>query len=303
MKKIVYILIALFTSFALILIYAHFIYEEHFTKVSIWITISEIIVTIVIFSIGELLSKKEIQHLSNKNREIKNCITFVSSFEKYCHECGRIIGLSENNSTISTIQTPIYLESKLSPNDGYYRDYINKTVNQLLLKNDTLDCCKILSYRRLVVISDETNKKEIEDEKYKLQVFVNEIYSQLSNGHLLWKPPLNNIHIGIIKSKDIASSPFSNLDVLLIKNNHLVFAFPLEDDNSYIWGTSIHLDNNSGHIDEFPIQVEKFEQIYHKVWISHKIRKIDFGKIHYPENLGISKKNIFNEIESQFNLL
>ena len=112
-----------------------------------------------------------------------------------------------------------------------------------------------------------------------------------------------NIHFGIIKAEDIFNSPFSNLDILLIKNTHLVIAFPLENNNSYIWGTSLHLNNGNGYLDKFAAQVPKFEQIYQKVWDSSKIEKIDFGKFHESGNLNLSKTKILAAFENSFTSL
>ncbi|MFA6128223.1 MAG: hypothetical protein WC699_13050 [Bacteroidales bacterium] len=249
MKKFLYVALGLLTAFAIIQITVRVFTNEAITIVEMISLIIELIVTLSIFVTAEQISireqkrvKKEYEDriylidseknrvteaLNNVNSDIKKSISFVSTFEEYCLACKETILIAENDSEISTIQTPLNLYSDTTPDSGYYKDYITVTAAQLLLKNKYTQCSKILSYRRLVVINDIKDKKEIKDEIEKIIVFVKAIYSQLDQRTEGWKPSLNGIHVGIIKSKDIFNSPFSHLDVLLIKKYPYCNCFPL----------------------------------------------------------------------------
>lgn len=306
MRKFIILAIAILTAFTITVWLFHQTKSRPFTTEDFWLALIEISAVILIYALGELLlneDKKQIRSLIARQGQIQQDITFVNNFEDYCIECKKAIEAAQNNSHISTIQTPIILDADNSANSHDFQDYIIETARQLLVKNPQSNSPKIVSYQRLIVINNEMDTNEINEEKKKLTYFVDAIYSALNSWNDSWKPDLRNIHIGLIKSKDIYNSPFSNLDVLLVENSHLVIGFPMENNQNYIWGTSLHISNRRGHVESYVPQAPKFRRIYQAVWDSPNIKKIDFGSIHDINNLGNSKSAILSEINSKFSEL
>jgi hypothetical protein len=267
-----------------------------------WASIIEITLVIVLFSISWVNDKLSESAFQSQIRQSRESIRFVNSFEYYCKECMEAIVDTEDESEIITIQTPLMIDEHSSPDRGYYKQYIKQTANQLLIKNSSTDIHKIKSYKRLIVINDCDDENEIKSEKEKLKIFVEAIYDgikSLPNNE--WKPVLGNIHIGLVNAKSIQSSPFSNLDILVILKRHLIVAFPEEGkENKYMWGTSIHLNNANNGVAKFDDGMQAFDKIYEKVWENSGTRKIDFGAYHQHENHGFSKTRILEMIDLTF---
>lgn len=301
-KRFLYSSLLILTGYAIINGAFH-AFEGEYTRLDFLEMIIELALVLTIFIVGEGIVIKEKKELTQKLNEMKQNISFLINFEDYCNDCKNAIVSASNNSSVSTIQTPIFLESDNSANSGHFKDYITETAKQLLIKNSSTNSAKIILYRRLIVINNKNDVREINEEKIKLRVFLDSLYNELHNWTDTWKPTLKNIHIGIIRAEDIFNSPFSNLDVLLVTNTHLVIAFPIENNNNYMWGTSLHLNNKKGYFDKFDLHVQKFEEIYKRVWDNSKIKRVDFGNYHQSGNLDTSKANILKAIEASFSSL
>jgi hypothetical protein len=275
--------------------------------------IFDLFLIIIPFFLYEILGEKFIKELnkelddvkSDQKKEIERIKSsfpiFKSDFYEFCTESQKAISNAHDDSDILTIQTPLDPDED-SPDFSYYKSYVNHTVDTILEKNEVDDKSKIPKYMRLIVINDITDNKEIISEKKKIKIFIEEIYNKLSNWNRSWKPNLKNIYIGIVEAKNIHKSPFSHLDILLIKGTHLVIAFPTEEEKRYRLGPSIHFSDNEW-MNKFNNQIQEFSKLYKKVWQNKDVKKINFGVYHEPENLGISKDKIINEIDNIFNSL
>jgi hypothetical protein len=267
----------------------------------------EIVLVLVVFIVNEIYFSASEDNFNKRNilleeklKSLKQSTTFVDSFNLYCKECKKAISESKDNAEILTIQTPLSVDAR--PDESYFEEYINETASQLLKKHSSTKGPKITTYKRLVVINNINNQFEIASEKQKLVSFVEAIYTLLNSWTDTWKPSLQNIHLGIVNASQIRNSPFSNLDILLIKNTHLVIAFPIENENEidYAWGTSIHLNDSNKQFEKFNQEIPQFERIYNKVWGNTQTKKISFGDLHVSGNLKSSREDILEAIELTF---
>jgi hypothetical protein len=311
-KKIRFVSLAIYIATLVSLSRAEIVHALHLSEASALII--EVILIVGLFAIGEYdidTTKKEFLNQIKNNEKVflqqienlKKCTLFVESFERYCKECKDAISDSKNESVILTIQTPLTVDPDSSPDRGYFNEYIAETAYQLLLKSSDTSTSKITTYKRLIVINDSNDDNEINSEKLKLEMFVKNIYSRLEEmSDATWAPNLKNIHIGIVDAKHIRSSPFSNLDILVILNTHLVIAFPIDEEktNSYTWSTGIHMNGSYNQVEKFNSGIKEFEKIYKRVWENPQTKKIDFGNYHDKSNLGFSEKKIIEAIDLTF---
>jgi hypothetical protein len=277
----------------------------------VWhLSVPDYIVTIILFFLSEIyvsiIEQKAQLRAAAIEQDAKNSVPrFIANFCAFCQESIKAIKLSENNSEILTIQTPLN-PSETAPGKASFSEYLKSIVNELLTKNNDSNSSKVSVFKRLIVINNSNDASEIAQEKEKIVQFIELIYDKLTNWTNPWKPDLSNISIGLVEAGKIASSPFSHLDILLIKNSHLVIAFSKEDGNGYSWGTSIHFNKNKFN-DNFSEQIPIFAAIYNNVWdtkdMSNKsclVHKIEFSQLHDPNNIGFSKTTVLKQVETVF---
>jgi hypothetical protein len=225
----------------------------------------------------------------------------VIEFKDFCAESTKALDKCNYQSDVYAIQTPVDPFS-IHGGETAFKNYLTKTV-EVLLASDPINPSirKIDSYKRVIVINNPKDPKEIEGEIEKIEEFITTLYEELKKPSRSNKS-LDNIIVGIICSKDIRFSPFSNLDVLLLKKAHLVIAFPKEHSGIYEWGSSIHI--NECDTDEtkkivFRNQLNFLSQLFeNSVW--NRIRTCNsylmFSDLHDSNNLPNSEANIKQKV-------
>ena len=220
--------------------------------------------------------------------------SFIDSFIIFCSESIKAIQQSKNDSRIFSIQTPL-IPAEYNDGMSYFKAYIDSIVEQLLTKNININCSKISSFKRLIVINDKSDTLEIQQEKDKLQIFINSLFEKVKT--IDWSADLRNIEIGVIDANNMITSPLSHIDILLVINTHLVIAFPKEKDRGYEWGTSIHFNGNNEYND-FIHKMPVFSDLFNAVWNKPEVKKINFGNYYNHENWGSSRETILTETDN-----
>lgn len=270
------------------------------------------IVAGIIFSVDFFLRSfsdkshmQEFEELKSKHKSEKKIITnsfptFVGNFNEFCDESKKAIVNAPNNSEIFTIQTPL-IPDAITNGNVHFKNYIDHIVKSIFTQNANGLDSKIPVFQRLIVINNKNDPDEIKQEEKKLEVFCDSVYKEIAKTRT-WEPTLQNIEIGIVDGKMITGSPLSHLDILLIKNTHLVIAFSKEKGKGYEWGSSIHFENNA-YNKRFVEQIPVFKSLYKNAWDNKAVKKINFGTIHVPGNLKDSKDKINAKIINILNSL
>ncbi|MCF8428442.1 MAG: hypothetical protein K9I36_17035 [Bacteroidia bacterium] len=250
------------------------------------------------------IKKGHQETVSQLNKEYKDHISllykcfpsFIDSFNIFCSESIKAIQQTKNDSKIFSIQTPL-IPSEYNEGIDYFKAYIDSIVEQLLTKNIEINCSKISSFKRLIVINDKNDAIEIGQEKDKLQIFINSLFERVYS--IDWVASLRNIEIGLIDANSMIASPLSHIDILLVLDSHLVIAFPKEKETGYEWGTSIHFNGNDEYND-FIHKMPIFSDLFNKVWNKPEVKKINLGEYYNHENWGSSRDKILEETNNLF---
>lgn len=297
-KRFVYNVIILVTIIAL----TRFLLVELLHLSEYFAVISEIGLVLIVFYYNERMLKITEDERDSIIDNIKASFPkFIDDFSNYCIACTHAIQNAKEGAEIYTVQTPLYIE-EIENGIKHFEYYMKITCAELLRREDNVEinAARIHAYKRLIVLNNIGDRKEIDAEKKKLNEFIDKIHEQLNTWHdIKRKPDLSNIQIGLVLSTDIYNSPFSNLDVLLIRDTHLVVAFPIENTHSYEWGTSIHFEKNDYQLD-IQHHVDSFKRIYSHIWDKKDVIKIKFGDLYNPNSIGEGIVRIKNQVDNAF---
>lgn len=297
----IFYLAVIIVTISVLMYYALNLHEPiHYVFAIILLILTEVYIFFKL-KLNNQVHEKAVSLLEKENNNrislLYSCFpNFIDSFNVFCAESIKAIQGSKNDSRIFSIQTPL-IPSEYNEGIDYFNAYIDSIVEQILTKNKEINCSKISSFKRLIVINDKSDIIEIQQEKDKLKIFINSLFKKVKS--VDWVPSLRNIEIGLIDANNMFASPLSHIDILLVMDSHLVIAFPKEKETGYEWGTSIHFNGNDEY-NEFIHKMPIFSDLFTKVWNKPEVKKINLGDYYNQEYMGVSRDDTLKEIDNLF---